>query len=753
MNKSIMIGKEADAKKGFLSTHKSDKSIHRIRDEHERQLGSLGSVIGNIGRDGTALSAESIATELGGMSAAERTPALLALQQTHGNRYVQRVVAGIQAKLVVGQPGDIYEQEADRVADAVMRMPEPQVQRQIEPEEEEEETLQSKPLASQITHLVQVQRQEEPKEEEEETLNAKPLTEEITPLVQRQVEPEEEEEELQEKATSSHPSEVNSNLESQIQSLKGGGQPLSETDRAFFEPRFGRDFSQVRVHTDATVDRLAKKIGARAFTTGRDIFFREGAYGPRSETGMKLLSHELTHVVQQRAPFGNKNFNLDTIQLSPKVGPTVEPELSPKKVKTAVKLNKKFAKELGWGKKYDLFKTLERMPPSTVNKLRDLWVGKEYRKFAQLVARFQFYILHFKGRDIDGVIGSRTWDLVLLPGELVALGRRLWQEFPAGVTVAFYDRHEPVAVRRAKEWATRERAISTKRKPISAKNLVFGKAFPDSYDIKTTLPALGKVLTAASAKAGKPGGVQPLPGTGPSRIRVLAIFSHGTTGWLGIGKGITSRKAKPLIKSIAPALTTDVNVVLYACSAARSPSKREDWHKGTFKPGGAKSLAGVIRDALLKEGMKQAKVWGHTTVGHMTRNFALRIFYAAHGKNQPGEAYAGTCLGTLEEVLALFDLEDEIANKGYAIPPKIAVAFRREAYRRLSGGVHSLFYKCYAEANKKLKYRGANLAEMAPVDPQGVADVIENYWKNTFWPKKKPALADQLIRKFKFKKP
>ena len=92
MNKSVVIGKDVDAKKSFSSAHKSDKSIHRLRDEPDRQLGSLGGVIGNIGRDGTALSAESIATELGGRSATERTPALLALQKTHGNQYVQRVV-------------------------------------------------------------------------------------------------------------------------------------------------------------------------------------------------------------------------------------------------------------------------------------------------------------------------------------------------------------------------------------------------------------------------------------------------------------------------------------------------------------------------------------------------------------------------------------------------------------------------------------------------------------------------------------
>ena len=123
-----------------------------------------------------------------------KTPAdrILFLQRTIGNQAVQRLIKSgtLQAKLKISQPGYRYEQEADRVADAVMRMPEPGVQRQVESEEEEEKTLQSKPLANQITPLVQVQRQEEP-EEEEETLLAKPLAEEITQLVQRQVEEEE----------------------------------------------------------------------------------------------------------------------------------------------------------------------------------------------------------------------------------------------------------------------------------------------------------------------------------------------------------------------------------------------------------------------------------------------------------------------------------------------------------------------------------------------------------------------------------
>ena len=237
---------------------------------------------------------------------------VLYLQRTIGNQAVQRLIrsGALQAKLRIGQLRDKYEQEADRVADAVMRMPEPGVQRQAEPEEEE--TLQTKPLANQITTLVQVQRQEEP-EEEEETLQAKPPVGQITPLVQRQVEPEEEEEELQAKATSGHISEANPNLESDIQSLKGGGQPLSENDRAFFEPHFGRDFSKVRVHADTLGAEAARTVNARAFTVGRDVIFGAGHYAPGTSEGRRLMAHELTHVLQQ-----SKQPNIPTVQRWPR---------------------------------------------------------------------------------------------------------------------------------------------------------------------------------------------------------------------------------------------------------------------------------------------------------------------------------------------------------------------------------------------------------------------------------------------------
>jgi len=121
MGESIAVAKEADAKKSSSPTRSSSKSIHRVQNEHEMQLGSLGGVISNKRSNGGTPSVESIAAHLRRMHIAQRAPALLALQQTYGNRYVQRVVSGIQAKLVVGQPWGLYELEADRVVDEVMR--------------------------------------------------------------------------------------------------------------------------------------------------------------------------------------------------------------------------------------------------------------------------------------------------------------------------------------------------------------------------------------------------------------------------------------------------------------------------------------------------------------------------------------------------------------------------------------------------------------------------------------------------------
>jgi len=190
---------------------------------------------------------------------------ILFLQRTIGNQAVQRLIKSgtLQSKLKIGQPGDKYEQEADRVAEQVMKMPESQA------------ASSSAPYIQRACPTC-----------EEEELQRQPI--------------EEEEEGLQAKTTSGIP-EVRPDIESDIQSLKGRGEPLSESDRAFYEPRFGHDFSGVRVHTGTQAGEMAKGINAKAFTIGKNVVFGSGQYSPKTDEGKKLLAHELTHVIHQQS--------------------------------------------------------------------------------------------------------------------------------------------------------------------------------------------------------------------------------------------------------------------------------------------------------------------------------------------------------------------------------------------------------------------------------------------------------------------
>jgi HEAT repeat protein len=95
--------------------------------------------------------------------------------------------------------------------------------------------------------------------------------------------------------------EVNGRVASEIRSLSGGGAPLPESSRAFFESRLGHDFGAVRIHSDDRSAKLARSVDARAFTLGRDIVFGAGEYSPQTGEGTRLLAHELTHVAQQRS--------------------------------------------------------------------------------------------------------------------------------------------------------------------------------------------------------------------------------------------------------------------------------------------------------------------------------------------------------------------------------------------------------------------------------------------------------------------
>ncbi|MGH6901438.1 MAG: DUF4157 domain-containing protein, partial [Geminicoccaceae bacterium] len=110
---------------------------------------------------------------------------------------------------------------------------------------------------------------------------------------------EDEEEDLQMKRASGATAEIGPGVQAQIGGLHGGGRPLSRSLRTFFEPRFGRSFDHVRIHTDPPAAAAARAINASAFTLGSDIAFAHGPYRPNTRAGRYLLSHELTHIAQQ----------------------------------------------------------------------------------------------------------------------------------------------------------------------------------------------------------------------------------------------------------------------------------------------------------------------------------------------------------------------------------------------------------------------------------------------------------------------
>ena len=139
------------------------------------------------------------------------------------------------------------------------------------------------------------------------------------------------------------------NIEDTIKSKKGSGEELADNVREPMETAFDANFSGVKVHTDGESDQLNKSLNSRAFATGQDIFFSQGAYNPGSRDGQELLAHELTHIVQQNGGIQRKIVQHQTteqkiVQMMPKVK---SGNLSVKDAQIALaKANKELAFEL-----------------------------------------------------------------------------------------------------------------------------------------------------------------------------------------------------------------------------------------------------------------------------------------------------------------------------------------------------------------------------------------------------------------------
>jgi len=167
----------------------------------------------------------------------------------------------IQTRLTVSRPDDVYEQEADRIADQVLCMADPVLA---------QPGIDRPPIRPQS--------------------------------IQRLCKECEAEDELQRQPQDRASDSESPGLEAVTTTLGQAGRPLDSPTRAFFEPRFGVDFSSVRLHTNSQAAESARAVNALAYTVGAHVVFNSGQYAPHRDTGRRLLAHELTHVIQQTQP-------------------------------------------------------------------------------------------------------------------------------------------------------------------------------------------------------------------------------------------------------------------------------------------------------------------------------------------------------------------------------------------------------------------------------------------------------------------
>ncbi len=271
----------AGRKKRNLSRDHPKRDAEVLRATKD-QPGAKPSIINGLVQrarySGCRPSMSDMAARLSAMHPAARRSAALSLQSARGNRFLQRLA--VQAKLKVGAVDDRYEMEANRIADQVMRMPNPaSVQGECQ-------SCSRRVIGS----------------ERKECRKMKGI--------------------LQRAAASSAPNTVPPIVH---EVLRLPGLPLDSATRAFMEPRFGQDFSGVRVHTDAKSAKSAQAVNALAYTVGRDVVFGAGQHAPDTGAGRRLMAHELTHVVQQSRG-----------DMTPPVAPGVAHEADAARTATAV---------------------------------------------------------------------------------------------------------------------------------------------------------------------------------------------------------------------------------------------------------------------------------------------------------------------------------------------------------------------------------------------------------------------------------
>ena len=204
------------------------------------------------------------------------------------------ILAPVQPKLKIGAVDDPAEAEADRIADEVMRMPDPAAGQSTEPDlrrqsDEEEDDLQMKPADTVRRKCAECAAEEEGLDTIRRKCAACAAADQAHCGPDMAVRPD---------SSSARAPPTPHGAEAAIDNL-GPGHSLPGAERAFFEPRLGRALSDVRIHTGAQARQASRNIGARAFALGNNIAFADGEFAPGTVAGRHLIAHELAHTLQR----------------------------------------------------------------------------------------------------------------------------------------------------------------------------------------------------------------------------------------------------------------------------------------------------------------------------------------------------------------------------------------------------------------------------------------------------------------------
>ncbi len=478
------------------------------------------------------------------------------------------------------------------------------------------------------------------------------------------------------------------------EALNSPGQPLDAATRAFFEPRLGRDFSEVRVHADSGAAAANQSLDAQAFAVGNRIAFGPGEFAPHTASGRSLLAHELAHVMQKDAgPVVHRQTKDKGKGKAGASKPKAEPtELTDEQIEAAcgwaqTALGEEAIRELQAALAVPVTGSYDEETAKAVFARQREWKIDDRTKHPGQATKALFQRL--------GLLSTRQ-----IAPAAVADGTftKIKSLYPDGITVAVSPLYA-AGVDGRKEFADRSADFAKEFQAVglSKGNLALGVAvyIDQPGDVIESVQSIHRGLLAKSKAEAAPAGStaaapsspkqevplqdhtrvegapimkDPAPpanaaGAAPeepayTKIKNLAIFVHGDsrgTSGLGLEKtnafnrgGLHANDEKDnpenltaFVRGLSGAVSSGMRVELYACLVGSDPhTKAEDekisYAAWTEHPQGKKTGAGSFAAKLSELLGPDSSVYGHTTAGHTTENFAARVFGKESGDGAGG---------------------------------------------------------------------------------------------------------------------